>query len=52
MSKQYLFYLSALIFLLYGMFASKWVFIFLSFVFVMIGISKRLQDPPKQRNHK
>ncbi|WP_438831311.1 hypothetical protein [Streptococcus pluranimalium] len=43
MSREYLAYLSATIFILYGIFANKWLFVFLGAVFIIIGIADRLQ---------
>lgn len=47
MSKEYLAYFSAAIFILYGIFASKWLFVFLGAIFIVIGIADRLQHKNK-----
>ncbi|CAM3281768.1 hypothetical protein [Streptococcus pluranimalium] len=47
MSREYLAYLSATIFILYGIFANKWLFVFLGAVFIIIGIADRLQNKNK-----
>ncbi|MDY4762247.1 hypothetical protein [Streptococcus thoraltensis] len=47
MSREYLAYLSAAIFILYGLMAAKWIFVFLGAVFIIIGIADRLQHKNK-----
>ncbi|MGT2946473.1 hypothetical protein [Streptococcus chenjunshii] len=43
MKKSYLSFLSASIFILYGIFASKYSFIGLGLVFIIIGLADRLK---------
>ncbi|MGT2832486.1 hypothetical protein [Streptococcus halotolerans] len=47
MSRESIAYLSAAIFILYGLLAAKWIFVFLGVIFVVIGIANRLQHKNK-----
>lgn len=44
MTKEYISYISAAIFVLYGLLAAKWIFIGLGLILVFVGLADRLQS--------
>lgn len=47
MTKEYISYISAAIFVLYGLLAAKWIFIGLGLILVFVGLADRLQSKKK-----
>ncbi|HEQ0693546.1 TPA: hypothetical protein VD058_001074 [Streptococcus pyogenes] len=44
MTKEYISYISATIFLLYGLLAAKWIFLGLGLILVLVGLADRLNS--------
>ncbi|HES7799186.1 TPA: hypothetical protein VO885_000141 [Streptococcus pyogenes] len=44
MTKEYISYISATIFLFYGLLAAKWIFLGLGLILVLVGLADRLNS--------
>ncbi|HEQ4674840.1 TPA: hypothetical protein ACWWU8_000954 [Streptococcus pyogenes] len=44
MTKEYISYISAAIFLLYGLLAAEWIFLGLGLILVLVGLADRLNS--------